>query len=308
VRHTPAIKAVLVRAATFILCASALWALLPLVARRGLGLNATGYGLLLGCLGLGGVTGATFLPRLRQKISTDVLVIGATLIFAAVTLVLAYVHVTTLVGGSLFVGGVAWMALLSTFNVAAQTATAAWVRARVLGVYMLCFFGGWACGSAVWGWVAGRAGIPLTLSIAAVGLVAGLATGIRYKLKCAENLDLTPSAHWPEPKVVSQAATRTGAVLVTIEYEIDPEDAEAFTQAAQQSGVIKRRDGAFYWNLFRDTAEPSRFVETYLVDSWDEHLRQHGRLTRADQVVDDRVQNFHRGDSPPKISHLIAEP
>jgi MFS family permease len=307
VRYTPAIKAVLVRAATFILCASAPWALLPLVARRGLGLNATGYGLLLGCLGLGGVTGATFLPRLRQKISTDALVIGATLIFAAVTLVLAYVHVTTLVGGSLFVGGVAWMALLSTFNVAAQTATAAWVRARVLGVYMLCFFGGWACGSAVWGWVAGRAGIPLTLSIAAVGLVAGLATGIRYKLKCAENLDLTPSAHWPEPKVVTQAATRTGAVLVTIEYEIDPEDAEAFTQAAQASGVIKRRDGAFYWNLFRDTAEPSRFVESYLVDSWDEHLRQHGRLTQADRVVDDRVQSFHRGDSPPKISHLIAE-
>jgi len=127
---------------------------------------------------------------------------------------------------------------------------------------MLCFFGGWACGSAVWGWVAGRAGIPLTLSIASVGLVVGLATGIRYKLKCAENLDLTPSAHWPEPKVVTQAATRTGAVLVTIEYQIDPEDAEAFTQAARASGVsgdLERDD------LVRilDRLAPLQFVDGF---------------------------------------------
>ena len=307
VRHTPAIQAVLVRAATFILCASALWALLPLVARRGLGLSAAGYGVLLGCLGLGGVTGASFLPKVRKKISTDTLVIGGTLIFAAVTIVLGYVHRAALAGGSLFFGGIAWIALLSTFNVAAQTASAAWVRARVLGVYMLAFFGGWACGSALWGWIASRVGISLTLLIAAIGLVAGLATGIRFKLRCGEDLDLTPSAHWPEPKVQAQPEAQTGPVLVTIEYQIDPNDAEEFTQAARAAGHIKRRDGAFYWNLFRDTADPGRFVETFIVDSWAEHLRQHGRLTQADRQIDDRVQAFHQGDERPKISHLIAE-
>ena len=307
VRHTPALQAVLVRAAAFILCASALWALLPLVARRGLGLSAAGYGVLLGCLGLGGVTGASFLPQVRQKISTDSLVVGATLIFAAVTMVVGYVHIAVLVGGSLFFGGIAWIALLSTFNVAAQTATAAWVRARVLGVYMLAFFGGFAGGSALWGWIAGRAGISLTLLIAAVGLVAGLATGIRFKLRCGEDLDLTPSAHWPEPKVQAQPAAQTGPVLVTVEYQIDPKDAQAFTQAARASGEIKRRDGAFYWNLFRDTADPGRFVETFIVDSWAEHERQHGRLTKADREVEKRAQAFHVGAAPPKISHLIAE-
>jgi MFS family permease len=307
VRHTPPIQTVLVRSATFILCASALWALLPIVARRGLGLSAAGYGVLLGCFGLGGVTGASFLPRVRQQISTDTLVIGATLMFAAVTIVLGYIHIAVLVGGSLFFGGIAWMALLSTFNVAAQTGAAAWVRARVLGVYMLAFFGGWACGSALWGWVASRAGVSLTLLIAAVGLVVGLATGLRFKLKCDQDLDLTPSAHWPEPKVQLQPEAQTGPVLVTIEYKIDPKDAEKFTEAARASGEIKRRDGAFYWNLFRDTDNPSRFIETFIVDSWAEHLRQHSRLTRADRIIDDRVQNFHSGDSPPKISHLIAE-
>ena len=307
VRHTPALQAVLVRAAAFILCASALWALLPLVARRGLGLSAAGYGVLLGCLGLGGVTGATFLPKVRQKISTDSLVIGATLIFAAVTIVLGYVHIATLVGGSLFFGGIAWIALLSTFNVAAQTATAAWVRARVLGVYMLAFFGGFAIGSAMWGWIAGRAGISLTLLIAAVGLVGGLATGIRFKLRCGEDLDLTPSAHWPEPKVQAEPEPEAGPVLVTIEYQIDPDEAETFTQAARASGEIKRRDGAFYWNLFHDTADAGRFVETFIVDSWAEHERQHGRLTEADREVEERTRRFHRGKLPPKIAHLIAE-
>lgn len=307
VLHTPALQAVLVRAASFILCGSALWALLPLVARRGLGLNAAGYGVLLGCLGLGGVTGATLLPRVRQQISTNSLVVGATLIFAAVTIVLGYVQIAVLVGGSLFFAGVAWMALLSTFNVAAQTATAAWVRARVLGVYMLAFFGGWAVGSALWGWLAGRFGLSLTLLIAAVGLVAGLSTGIWFKLRCSEDLDLTPSAHWPEPRVQTQPGAQTGPVLVMIEYQIKPADAQAFTQAAQALGEIKRRDGAFYWNLFRDTAEPGRFVETFIVDSWGEHARQHGRITKADRDVEARVQAFHMGASSPRISHLIAE-
>jgi MFS family permease len=308
VRHTPALLAVMVRSAAFILCASALWALLPLVARRGLGLGATGYGILLGCLGLGAVTGASFLPKVGRKISTNSLVVVGTLIFAAVTIVLGYVRVATLVGASLFFGGIAWVALLSTFNVAAQTEAAAWVRARVVGVYMLAFFGGFACGSALWGWVAGRIGISAALLIAAAGLVAGLATGVRFKLRRSEHPNLTPSAYWPEPRVRAEPEAGTGPVLVTIEYLINPEDARAFTEAARALGEIKQRDGAFYWNLFRDTADPGRFIETLIVDSWGEHRRQHGRLTEADREVEKRVQSFQLGGSPPKISHLIAEP
>ncbi|HYY99595.1 MAG TPA: MFS transporter, partial [Pyrinomonadaceae bacterium] len=308
VRHTPALRAVLVRAAAFILCASALWALLPLVARRGLGLGAAGYGMLLGCLGLGAITGASFLPRVSRKISTNSLVVWATLIFAAVTVVLGCVRVATLVGASLFFGGVAWVALLSTFNVAAQTEAASWVRARVLGVYMLAFFGGLACGSALWGWVAGRVGVSAALLIAAAGLVAGLAAGVRFKLRRSERLDMTPSAHWPEPLVQAEPEVQTGPVLVTIEYRINPEDARAFTEAARALGETKQRDGAFYWNLFRDTADAARFVEILIVDSWGEHRRQHGRLTEADREVEERAQSFQLGGSPPKISHLIAEP
>jgi hypothetical protein len=126
-------------------------------------------------------------------------------------------------------------------------------------------------------------------------------------VQCSENLDLTPSAHWPEPKVQAQPEAQAGPVLVTIEYKIDPKDADAFTEAARASGEIKRRDGAFDWNLFRDTADASRFVQTFIVDSWAEHERQHGRLTKTDSEVEERVESFHLGKLPPKISHLIAE-
>jgi MFS family permease len=308
IRHTPAIQAVLIRAALFIWCASALWALLPLVARHGLGLNAAGYGVLLGCLGLGGVTGASLLPKIKKRLSTTRLIIVATIIFAAAMLVLAFVRIKLVVGGSLFIGGIAWITLLSIFNVAAQTAVPAWVRARVLGVYMLAFFGGWAGGSALWGWIADHAGVPRTLCIAAVGLIVGLVTLLRFRVEGGEQLDLTPSFRWPEISVIpGQATTHRGPVLVTIEYQVDAQFEREFTEAAQAFGEVKKRDGAYYWNLFHDTTDPERYLETYIVDSWDEHVRQHARVTNADRELEDRVLAFHKGAAPPKISHLIGE-
>lgn len=308
VRHTPALQSVLVRAAVFIIGASALWALLPLVARHQLHFSAAGYGVLLGCFGLGGVTGAALLPQLKQTFSTNSLVVTATLVFAAVTVTVGYAG-SLGVMGSLFLGGIAWIALLSTFNVAVQTATAAWVRARVLGVYMLAFFGGWAVGSALWGWFADRLGVPFTLTVAALSLLVGLTTAFRFKLVSSEDLDLTPSLHWPEPKVVhSHESDERGAVLVTVEYQIDPKNAKAFKEAARKLGEIRQRDGALYWNLFHDTSADGRYLESYLIDSWAEHLRQHGHVTKADKEVEDHVMAFHTGESRPEVSHLIAEP
>lgn len=309
VRHTPALQAVLVRAAAFITGASALWALLPLIARHELHFGAAGYGVLLGAFGLGGVTGAALLSRIKQKLSTNSLAVAATLVFAAVTLTVGYTEEPVLVLASLFTGGIAWLALLSTFNVAVQTATAAWVRARVLGAYLLVFFGGWALGSALWGWLADRLGISVTLYIAASSLLVGLTTAFRFKLICSEDLDLTPSLHWPEPKVVlSDKADKSGPALVTVEYRIDPKNAEAFKSAARRLGEIRRRDGAQHWNLFHDTSDTGRYLESYLTDSWSEHVRQHGRVTRADKEIEDDVWAYHVGASPPQVSHLVAAP
>lgn len=306
VRHAPALRAVLVRTGIFMICGSALWALLPLRARREMGLGVVGYGLLLGCLGVGTVAGAAILPKAREKISVEWLVAGATLLFAASTATLARVQNIFLLGSVMFFGGIAWIALISSFNLAAQATFPSWVRARALSVYLLVFFGGMAGGSVVWGAVAARVGIPMALTYAAGGMVLGLTATFRLRLTAAQSMNLQPSMHWPEPVVTNEVIPERGAVLVNIEYRIDPARSLDFEAAMRPLCHLRRRDGSFFWGLFSDMASPGRYIEFYLVESWAEHLRQHERVTFADREIEEKAQAFHIGDRPPLISHLIA--
>jgi MFS family permease len=305
VRFAPGLRAVLIRTAVFILGGSALWALLPLVARQELGLDATGYGLLLGCLGTGAVIGAAFLPQAQRRLSTEGLLAGATLLFAMATATPAYVLNFALVCIAMLLGGVAWITIMSTFNVGAQVTVPAWVRARALALYGLMFQGGTAFGSVLWGVVAERTTIPQALVWAAVTLVAGLAAMIPYRLRLDEEINLTPSLHWPEPIPVTPPPPDAGPVLVTIEYTIDPARARDFVSAMQGVKELRRRDGAYRWGLFNDPSKPKRYIETFLVESWAEHMRQHERVTMADKEVEDIARAFHVAKTPPVVSHLI---
>ena len=305
VRYAASVHAVLIRTGLVMLCGSALWALLPLVARAELGLDAVAYGVLLGALGVGAVVGATVLPRVRQRITIDLLLTGATILFAAVTLALAYVREFVWLCVAMAGGGIAWIALMSSFNTAVQTAVPAWVRARALAVYLLVSQGGLAAGSAVWGAVAAYVGTTTALLWAACGLILGLAVTGYYRIG-EEAVDVTPSLHWPEPTMTSVPRSEDGPVLVTIEYRIDPRQARDFTAAMQDLGVVRRRDGAMYWELFRDGADPHRYLEIFLTESWVEHLRQHTRVVIADRAVEQRVRSFHVGDGPVIVSHFIS--
>ncbi|MFL6227993.1 MAG: MFS transporter [Pyrinomonadaceae bacterium] len=307
VRHEPGVRAVLVRTGVFVSCASALWAMMPLVARQLLGLGAFSYGVLLGGLGAGAILGAFILPAARRRVSPDVLVIGGTLIFAGATAVLATVRVFPLLCVAMLFGGVAWMALMSSFNIGIQALVPAWVRARVLAIYLLVFFGGMALGSALWGALATRVGIPDALLWAAGALVAGLAATYFFPLPVSEGLNLEPSLHWTDPIVVSEPHPEEGPVLVTVDYTIEEGRADEFAEAMREVKRIVRRDGALRWGLFADPAQPGHYVETFLVESWAEHMRQHARHTNEDRAAQDRARSFHVGDSPPVVSHLIAQ-
>lgn len=307
VRHEPDLRAVLVRTGVFVSCASALWAMLPLVARQQLGLGAFSYGVLLGGLGAGAIIGAIVLPTLRRKVSINVLIVCGTMIFAVVTAILAAVHIFGLLCAAMVFGGIAWMALMSSFNISVQAVVPAWVRARVLAIYLLVFFGGMAVGSAVWGAVATRIGISAALLYAATALIAGLIAAYFFPLRVGEELDLEPSLHWSEPTFITEPHPQDGPVLVTVDYLIEPERAAEFTEAMREVKRILRRDGAIRWGLFNDTAHPSHYIETFLVESWAEHMRQHARITNEDRVAQDYARSFHVGDSSPVVTHLIAQ-
>lgn len=306
-RHAPALKSVLVRTGVFALCASALWAMMPLVARTALKLNALQYGVLLGCLGAGAVAGVLAIAWARRNVSTNLLVLVGTVVFSIATAALGYLTNYALLCVALLAGGVAWMTTMSSFNVSVQTVVPEWVRARALALYLLVFFGSLAVGAAVWGALAERLGLELTLFTAAAAHLVGLAATPFFPLRGGEGLDLNPSLHWTDPTFVQEPHPEHGPVLVTVEYLIDPAQSEEFARAMQDVKRIVRRDGATRWGLFADTARPGRYLETFLVESWAEHMRQHARVTNEDRAVQARARSFHVGDTPPVVTHLVAE-
>jgi len=306
VRFAPPIHSVLLRSGSFIISASALWSLLPLVAKVELHRDSTGYGVLLGCLGVGSILGALMLHRLRQMFSQDVMVTSAVALFGAANILMAYLSSYAAVALALVVTGVAWMTVNSTLTTATQTSVPSWVRARALAVYLLVFQGAMAVGSVLWGAVATRIGLRTTLLCAGVALFVAAAATFRLRLAGLREFDTRPSGHWPEPILVIEREQEHGPVLVTVEYSIDIATAREFARAMQPMRRIRRRDGAIRWGLFEDAATPGRYIETFVVQSWGEHLRQHERVTISDREVEARAIAFHRGDGAPKVTHWIA--
>jgi MFS family permease len=307
VRHSPEVLAPIARGSAFIVCGSSLWALLPVQARS-LGRGAAGYGLLLAALGVGAVAGAMALPRLRRHASTEFVVAAAALVFAAGTLALALVSDFRLLLLMMLLAGGAWLSLLSSLNVALQTVVPSWVRARALSVYMLIFFGGLAAGSALWGALGERLGVAPALVLSAAGMALGLAATGRLHLHSGEGLNLAPSRQMPAPIVAYDLEPDRGPVLITVDYQVLPEEAAEFRRAMREVRRIRLRDGAMEWGLFADAAVPGRYAEVFLVKSWLEYLRQRERATVTDRDLVEQVRRFHVGAGRPEVRRLIAEP
>ncbi len=303
-RYNRALRATLVRSVGFFLFASAYWALLPLVARDQIAGGPGLYGALLGAIGVGAVGGAFVLPWLKEKIGANMLV-AAGEAGTAVTLVLfGLAREPILALAASLIAGVSWIAVLASFNIAAQYALPDWVRGRGLAMYVTVFFGTLTIGSVLWGQVAGMLGLPLAHFIAAGGAIVAIPATWRWKLRTGRGPDLAPSMHWPMPIVARHVEDDRGPVLVTVEYRINPGDHEAFLAALERLEHERRRDGAYSWGIFEDTAEEGRFLETFLVESWLEHLRQHKRVTNADRILQEKVHHYLLGK--PKVTHLIA--
>jgi predicted MFS family arabinose efflux permease len=303
-RHSRHLRATLVRAVGFFLFASAYWALLPLVARDRIAAGPTLYGILLGVIGASAIAGAFALPRLKKELGPDRLVAAGAIGTAGALLLFGLArNPATAIAASVLAGS-SWIAVLSSLNVSAQFALPEWVRGRGLAMYMTVFFGVTTLGSAIWGEVASVAGLPAAHFVAAAGALLAIPLTWRWKLQTAQGMDLTPSMSWPAPIVTGQVGNDQGPVMVTVEYRISPKDREAFLTALERLSHERRRDGAYAWGIFEDIADRSRFLETFFVESWLEHLRQHERVTNADRTLQDHIHRLIQGT--PKVTHLIA--
>jgi MFS family permease len=268
-RHAPALLAVFLRAFVFTTFASAVWALLAVVANQDLHKGAMAYGVLNGCLGAGAVLGAFTLPRLRRKFSADIITASAALVFVCSLSVLALSRTTALIVFWLLAAGFAWTSTTSTFNVAVQLSVPAWVQARALGAYQTVFWAGMALGSALWGFIAERVSTSRSLLAAAAGMLLTLPFAMRFHLLRGAPPDLSPfQLNRPAPQVVMEPGHEDGPVMVTIEYRVRVENYAEFTHAIHQLRSIRMRDGAIRWGVYRDTAAPERIVETFVAESW----------------------------------------
>ncbi|HVC76793.1 MAG TPA: MFS transporter [Candidatus Micrarchaeaceae archaeon] len=305
VRYAPVVRRILLRSALFLVPGSALWSLLPLIASRRLGQGADGYGLLLGALGVGAIAGAVVLPRIRARFSINALLAASGVIYGVVLAVVVLINNAVVILVVLLPAGVAWMAFLSTINAELQLFLPNWVRARGLSVYQMVLFGAQGFGALFWGIVAAPAGLVTTFLIAAVVMLAGVATMRIWPLIDTRGMDRSTVQYWSEPSLVLNAAPEDGPVVVKTVYTITPEKEAPFLKAMGQVRLSRLRTGATQWGLFRDGETPHQFVELYVVSSWEEHLRQHGdRQTGTDQQYDEQADAF--SDSSPETSHLIA--
>ncbi|MDV3128613.1 MFS transporter [Mycobacterium sp. 21AC1] len=306
IRSSPIVRRILLRAVLFIAPGSALWGLLAVIANDQLHLSSSGYGLLLGALGVGAVLGALVLSQFQALFGQNMLLALAAVGFAGATAVLALVHNMAVVLAALVIGGTSWLLALSTLNASMQLSLPAWVRARGLSVYQLVFMGGQAIGSLVWGFVAGGTSSVTALLISAGLLVVCALSAFVWPLHARTgSIDLTPSAHWPEPALVFEPEPPDGPVLVLVSYRVQPHNEAGFLTAMAGLGRSRQRTGASQWQLFRSGDQDATFVEAFIVRSWGEHLRQHlTRLTGNDLILEQAVEQFVDGE--PTSAHLIA--
>lgn len=303
-RYNPHLSATLIRTAAFFVSASAYWALLPIATRRQASGGAMLYGVLLGTIGAGAVGGALMLPRLKERLGADRLMTAC-----AVGTALAMALFGIARNGGTFVvasalAGICWIGAVSSLNLSAQVALPEWVRGRGLAVFVTVMFGTLTVGGLLWGKVAAL--VDTSGALLAAAAVAALTIPLTWKwrLQTGAGVDFTPSQHWPAPITTHEIEHDRGPVMVTVEYRIDPKNRSGFLKALYRYARERRRDGAYNWRLFEDPAEDGRFLETFMTDSWLEHLRQHARVTRADRLQEDVVQRFVI-DNSRKTTHLI---
>jgi MFS family permease len=305
VSMSPVIRTALVRGAAFCMGASAIMALMPLVAKVLIAGGPLTYGLLLGAFGTGAVAGAIGVAQLRRLMSIEAILQaagGTVACGAAIIGVSTHLAITL---AALVLIGAGWVLTLATFNVAVQMSAPRWVVARALSLYQMAAFGGLAAGSWLWGVVAADAGVRVAMLVAAAVTLGCALLGRWLPMTQATELNLDPLRLWQEPTTVVPVEPRTGPVVISIEYVIHEQDVLEFLRAMAERRRIRRRDGARNWRVLRDLADPQVWVERYETPTWLDYVRLNHRLTRDDAIVPERLLALHRGVGGPRVRRMI---
>ena len=306
VRESQRMRDAITRTSVFFLHATSVFALLPLVAKSFAGPTggAGTYTVLLSCLGVGAITVATQLQRLRARWNRDQLALWGTINMASSIGVLSAAHHEAIAAAAMVVAGASWIMVGNSVTIAAQLALPDWIRARGMAIYQMSIMGGTAIGAFIWGKVASLTSVPVSLGICSATLLVGLGLTRHRTLEGSD--DLTPTHPFQEPVPTRQIDPHDGPVMITLEYLIDPARAAEFVSIMAESRSARLRQGAVSWGLFEDVQLPGRFLEYFACDSWADYLRRFDRFTAQDERLQEMRYAFHLGTEPPRISRYIA--
>ncbi len=305
-RHSQAMRSLIIRNLNFAVCASVLWALLPVIARDQLGLGAGGFGLLSAGFGTGAIVGALALPRQLATKSLNAVVASGVLLWTLAMVLIAVSVYTSLVLVGACAAGMAWVTVFASLSAGTQSAAPAWVRARAVAMNLVAVQASLAIGSAIWGALASTFGIKATIIASAAVIVVLHSVNRGVRVEMASEADVTPGAQLPDFPISGEPLPDDGPVLIQLEYRIDAPNRDGFLRAIHAVEGTRRRNGATSWRVFRDLGEDGRYVERFIIASWAEYVRLRTRMTVTDRRIQDRVAEFQRPGVPVRVSRLIG--
>ena len=312
VRHTPAVRYAMVRTIAYSIPAAAPWAMLPLFVREELHLGAGMYGLILGMMGIGGVTSGMLLPMLRGKLTRNATVLICSALSCAGTAILALSTHWLPAAFGMLLFGLGWTSAYATIQAAAQLACPPWVRARSLAIYQLAQNGALTLGSFAWGALGNYAGMSGSL-MAAAGTGALLAIGAsRFGIEAVIPAPAMPHKEPPRPEaaaaeLVPLLRNARGRVMETMHYEVKRADREQFMAVMREVRKVRGRAGAEFWQLYEDVAHPEGWIELWSMESWTDHLREASRLSDEDRAVLASAAQFQHNSVRP-TRYLAIDP
>ena len=305
-RHSPSLRAFILRTLAFTACASALWALLPVIARDQLGLGAGGYGFLFGMFGIGAVAGAMSIPHALRARSLNRVVYGGTMLWALSCMLVAASTWTALAAAGTFCAGAAWVTVHASLSAGTQSSVPGWVRARAVAMNLVSVQACLALGSPAWGVVAAWTDTRVAIALSAVALFVLILLVRDVRVRMGSEEDVTPGSQLPALALTAEPEPDDGPVLIQVEYQIEPGDRETFLHAIAKVGPTRQRNGATSWRVFRDLEVEGRFVERYIVESWAEYVRLRLLMTMSDRALQQRALDLQKKDVPVRVSRFLG--
>lgn len=306
--HSAPIRTVLVRAFSFGLASAAASALVPLAARYLLRGNASTYGLLLGCSGVGAVAGALLVSTVRERLKAEHAYALCAIIGGLMIVSIGFSRSALLTGALMAVSGGVNMLAIALLNVGVQLSVPRWVAARALAWFQATLTGGIAIGAFIWGRVAVDWSVSSAFFASGTALLLTPLIGLVLPIPRVSLADLEMIDLGHEPEVALAITGRSGPIVLEIDYRVDPAKARDYYNVMLKLQRARLRNGAFDWSIARNIADPELWTERFHCPTWADYLRQRSRLTHSDRELQAAADAFDLGIGGPRVRRRLERP